>query len=84
MTQIKVYAGVDEVSVAHRGATILESLEIAGLKPLSQCKDGFCGACRISLISGDVQYISKPVGYVSQNEILPCCCKPVGAIEVSL
>ncbi len=58
--------------------TILEQLESAGIQVESQCRSGYCGACRLKKKSGEVKYDNDPLAYVGQDEILPCCCRPCG------
>ncbi|MEO6309504.1 MAG: PDR/VanB family oxidoreductase [Leifsonia sp.] len=59
-------AGVDEgfiVEIADgteievpAGRSILESLELAGLNPLNSCREGICGTCETSVISGEIDH----------------------------
>ncbi|HFK5791576.1 TPA: class I ribonucleotide reductase maintenance protein YfaE [Enterobacter asburiae] len=61
--------------------TLLESYKI----PVEfQCREGFCGACRLKLLKGDIIYVQEPLAFIQENEILPCCCLPVGDIEIEL
>lgn len=48
-----------------------------------QCREGYCGSCRMKLVSGEVAYSEKPLAFISDGEILPCCCMPVGDIEIA-
>lgn len=64
------------IEVITANGSLLESLERANIKVESQCRNGFCGACRMKLTKGEVEYISEPIGFVRKNEILACCCKP--------
>jgi len=34
------------------------------------------------LVSGAVEYSEKPLAFIAQGDVLPCCCLPVGDIEV--
>jgi ferredoxin len=36
----------------------------------------------MKLVSGAVEYSEKPLAFISDGEILPCCCMPVGDIEI--
>jgi ferredoxin len=36
------------------------------------------------LLSGEVDYAEKPLAFIEQGEILPCCCKAKGEIELEL
>jgi ferredoxin len=65
--------------------TLLECLEKANHEIHYHCRDGYCGACRITLNKGEIDYFKgEPLAYVGKNEILPCCCKPIGDIEITL
>lgn len=66
--------------------SLLESLEKAGIPIESQCRKGFCGACRTKVIQGEVEYIHEPVGFTRKGEVLACCCKPKdhSKIEIKL
>jgi len=66
--------------------TLLEGLERTGHKVEYQCRSGYCGACRVTLRSGSVDYINTPLAYLRQDEILPCCCRALEplVVEVSL
>lgn len=62
--------------------TLLEALEQAGLETRYHCRSGFCGACRTTLIKGEVKYINDPLAYMRPNEILPCVCKAATDLEI--
>lgn len=65
--------------------TLLECLEGAKFEIHYHCRDGYCGACRITLNNGKIDYFKgEPLAYVGEGEILPCCCKPVGDIDITL
>ncbi|WP_300179304.1 class I ribonucleotide reductase maintenance protein YfaE [uncultured Aliivibrio sp.] len=55
--------------------TLLEVMENQGMIVESQCRNGDCGACRCTLISGEVSYQTSPLAFLSSNEILPCVCR---------
>ncbi|MEH0689136.1 2Fe-2S iron-sulfur cluster binding domain-containing protein [Vibrio cholerae] len=63
--------------------TILETLEQAGLEPEYNCRDGHCGACRCTLVSGEVEYVGFAMAYTQGDEILPCICKAKSDVEVT-
>ena len=50
---------------------VLEQLELAGLKPEFQCRNGVCGACRCTLKKGAVSE-SDAMAYLAYGEILAC------------
>lgn len=63
--------------------TLLECLESAEVEVHYHCRDGFCGACRVTLVKGEINYpLGEPLAFVGQNEILPCCCIPVTDITL--
>lgn len=64
--------------------SLLESIEQHNVEVHYHCREGFCGACRTRLISGDVEYTTSPLAYIDDDEILPCCCKPKSDIEIKL
>lgn len=49
-----------------------------------QCREGYCGSCRIRLLNGNVTYATQPLAFIQQDEILPCCCQAQGDIEIAL
>ncbi len=55
--------------------TLLETMEANGIQAEYHCRDGHCGACRCTLISGEVEYLQAPLAFLNQGEILPCSCK---------
>ena len=62
---------------------ILDALDRASIESESHCRAGFCGTCRMILISGQVRYPGGlPLGYIRDGEILPCCCVPTTDIEL--
>jgi len=75
----------EPVACFNEHRTLLESLEAADVEVHYHCRDGFCGACRITLKKGQILYPNgEPLAYVGENEILPCCCVPVSDIDIVL
>ncbi len=70
------------VSKNEPGTTLLDSLIEAGIEPEFQCRSGFCGACRINLVEGDVIYTGEKIGWTNEGEVLPCVCKVNSATAV--
>ncbi|QEY26434.1 class I ribonucleotide reductase maintenance protein YfaE [Neisseria zalophi] len=62
--------------------TLLEGLERTGHEVEYQCRSGYCGSCRVKLLSGKVSYQEFPLAFIGPNEILPCCCTVTEPIEV--
>ena len=67
-----------------KDSSILETVEHHGVEIHSQCRDGFCGACRTRILEGEVEYTSDPLAFIEDDEILPCCCIPRSDIKIEL
>lgn len=67
---------------AFQNKTILQNLESHQVTVEFQCREGFCGACRMTKVIGNVEYTEQPIALLRDNEILPCCCKPTSDITV--
>lgn len=55
-------------------ATLLSEFEALGYNLDANCRDGFCGSCKVELLSGSVEYLKQPLAYLNEREILPCVC----------
>lgn len=55
--------------------SLLEIIEKNGFHIFVGCRQGFCGACRCRLLSGNPEYVIAPLASISQSEILPCIAK---------
>lgn len=64
--------------------TLLEALERNKVVVQYHCRDGFCGACRSKLISGEVEYTTDPLAFINDDEFLPCCTKPKTDITIDI
>lgn len=65
--------------------TLLECLESADIEVHYHCRDGFCGACRVTLLEGEINYPKgEPLAYIGDGEILPCCCIPLTNITLEI
>lgn len=64
--------------------SLLHCLESNKIDAAYQCREGYCGACRATLVSGEVNYNEEPLAFVRDGEILLCCCKPNGDISINL
>ncbi len=67
-----------------RNKTILEALEGEAMTLDYQCRQGFCGACQISLIQGKVEYLQEPIAFIGEGKVLACCCRPATDISIEL
>ncbi|WJG11153.1 class I ribonucleotide reductase maintenance protein YfaE [Aliiglaciecola sp. LCG003] len=64
--------------------TVLECLEKHNIEVHFHCREGFCGACRTTMLSGDVEYTTDPLAYIDDDEILPCCCTAKSDLHLKL
>ncbi|MDU0354970.1 class I ribonucleotide reductase maintenance protein YfaE [Paraglaciecola aquimarina] len=75
----------DHNTVCHKSdKTLLESIEANKIEVHYHCREGYCGACRTTLLEGEVEYKSDPLAFIDDNEILPCCCFPTTDIKIEL
>lgn len=63
---------------------LLESLESQGVDINFQCREGYCGSCRVKLLQGKVHYLLDPMAWLSDNEVLTCCTIPTSDIQIEL
>ncbi|HAT2580577.1 2Fe-2S iron-sulfur cluster binding domain-containing protein (plasmid) [Aeromonas media] len=54
-------------------APLWRALSTQGVVVDRQCGQGFCGACKVRLVSGEVKYATNPLAYVGEGEVLTCC-----------
>ncbi len=59
---------------------LLDFAESHGFTPEFGCRSGQCGACKTTLVSGNVTYQSEHSSSVNENEVLLCCAVPA-AVE---
>lgn len=57
------------------GETLLDALERTGHEVEYQCRSGYCGSCRVKILGGRVDYADFPLAFLTDGEILPCCCR---------
>lgn len=62
--------------------TILDTLQKENIQTEYHCREGFCGACRCKLKSGEVEYTVDPLAFIDDDEILPCVTRPLTDIEI--
>jgi ferredoxin len=81
--QLKINVQSKVVHYENNEQTLLECLESADVEVHYHCRDGFCGACRVTLVEGEINYPQgEPLAFVGDNEILPCCCIPVSDVTL--
>lgn len=64
--------------------SLLEQVEAAGITTNAQCRDGFCGACRVELIEGHVEYCTEPLAVLNEDQILLCACRATTEVKIKL
>lgn len=85
ITPPKISVNGKIVEYKNKKQTLLDCLESADVEVHYHCRDGFCGACRVTLVNGDIHYPQgEPLAYVGEGEILPCCCIPVTDITLDV
>ncbi len=80
---VKQYETTQNLAFQHAN-NLLESLEAQDVAVQYQCREGYCGSCRVQLLEGEVHYIDEPMAWVNSDEVLPCCCIPKTAIRIKL
>lgn len=80
--RIKVNSDVLFEVQAQTDVSLLQSMEQAGIKTHFHCRNGFCGACRTHMLSGEVSYTTEPLAYVRSGDILPCVCIAQSDLEL--
>ncbi|QLE87807.1 MULTISPECIES: class I ribonucleotide reductase maintenance protein YfaE [Shewanella] len=64
--------------------SLLHALEAKKVKVFSECRNGFCGACKTKVLSGKVKYHTDPLVELESDECLPCCCHPDSDVDLEL
>lgn len=63
------------------GQSILDGSLNAGYSFEYSCKNGQCGVCKTTLLSGEVKELQPQLALterdVAKNKILTCCCEPI-------
>lgn len=84
-TSHKICVAQQELEYKVADKTLLNCLENNGVEVHYHCRDGFCGACRVKLLDGQIEYPNgEPLAFVGEGEILPCCCVPTSNISLAI
>lgn len=62
-----------EVVIKSSSETLLEQLEKKNIPVETECRNGYCGFCRMEIVSGEVEYIQQPLAHLKPNQVLICC-----------
>src|SRR5580658_3704669 len=71
-------------SVDSRFSSLLEFAEACDVPVQWSCRTGVCHTCECGLIGGSVQYQPDPLEPPAAGNLLICCSRPCGDIEVDL
>lgn len=63
--------------------SLLAALESHNVAVEYQCREGYCGSCRTRLVAGR-GLDCRTISFYSAGEILPCCCRAKGDIEIEM
>jgi ferredoxin len=64
--------------------SLLDSLEAQRIPAPYNCRGGYCGCCKVHLIDGEVEAVQDSLVDCADDEILTCCCRPKGHIEIEI
>lgn len=69
----------------HDGESLLDGLLRTGHDVNYQCKEGYCGSCRLRVqgSSHAITYQQPPLAMLAEDELLPCCCQVQGVVKLS-
>lgn len=69
----------------HEGETLLDGMIRTQHKDVRyMCRQGYCGACKMKVrgMIGQVSSKQTPLAQLNADEVLACCCMPMGAMAV--
>src|SRR5580704_5757463 len=67
-----------------RFSSLLEFAEACDVPVKWACRTGVCHTCECALIGGTVQYEPDPLEPPATGNVLICCSRPSGDVEVDL
>jgi ferredoxin len=80
----KIKVGEGRVIESSPKLTLLESLEQHDIEVHYHCRDGYCGACAVTLKSGEVNYKLEPLAFIRDGYVLTCCAQACSNIELDV
>jgi ferredoxin len=63
---------------------LLEFAEACDVPVKWACRSGVCHTCECALIGGRVNYQPDPLDAPAEGNVLICCSRPEGDVEVDL
>lgn len=73
-----------KINYKNKSYSLLNILEKNKIQTKYNCRNGFCGICKIYLNKGKIFYFKKPIAFFEKKEILPCICIPVTNINIKI
>jgi ferredoxin-NADP reductase/MOSC domain-containing protein YiiM/ferredoxin len=64
--------------------SILEIAEACRVPVGWSCRTGVCHSCESALVGGSIEYEPEPLDPPAEGNILICCSRPKGAVEIDL
>ncbi|MGY6028645.1 class I ribonucleotide reductase maintenance protein YfaE [Phytobacter sp. AG2a] len=84
MTRVTLRLTGTQLMCQEEHPSLLVALESHRVTVEYQCREGYCGSCRCRLVSGQVDWLTEPLAFIQPDEILPCCCRAKGDIEIEM
>jgi ferredoxin len=82
---ISIYSTNLKIVSKKNKSSLLNILLKNNIKINYQCRDGYCGTCKVILITGKIYYFPKsPLAMLQKNEIVSCCCIVLSDIQIKL
>lgn len=70
----------------HENETLLDGMKRTEHQTVRfECQRGYCGCCkmRITANTGELMMVQKPIAMLDDDEVLACCCRPMGTVCVT-
>jgi ferredoxin len=64
--------------------SLLDALEAQQIPAPYNCRGGYCGCCKVRLLDGEVELVQDALVDCADGEVLTCCCRPKGHIEIEI
>ncbi|XBC39892.1 MAG: class I ribonucleotide reductase maintenance protein YfaE [Buchnera aphidicola (Chaetogeoica yunlongensis)] len=83
-SKIKILNKNNVIYYKKTNIALITIFEIHNIFINSECRQGYCGTCRIQLLKGKIIYNKNlPLASYKPGEIFPCCCIANGNILVN-
>jgi ferredoxin len=73
-----------DVSWQGEKVSLLELAEACDVPVRWSCRTGVCHTCECALIGGAIDYLPEPLEPPAEGNVLICCSRPRGDIEIDL